>query len=468
VRRRITDWRSVRDRDRDAEWGERQTARASVFGPTARFDSAGAEEHTALAPDFLFTPSCNRGQHRAEEDSTMTPSTIGLALGPASRGMPMTPYAETLLTRAVKNGETSAFVQQQWALNSFYQYMNELSDWPMQQTGQNYPFFFFQAEDGYLLTQCAMNEAVIQGETPPAGFEYGGSTYNIVGMLTVTIGYSEQPLWYIEAPVGVVESVAIPELASLAWSNLLQPIMRNFLGSIRQCLSSGMEAESQEDVAEGAAEAADDAAIEAEEVGEVVISLDVGVGALIGIALLVALPFLLSFLFHTTYHNLQVYNLTSYDLYWNTEIAEGVMSQYPVGGQDTTTPDFTIPAMTSYAPPGLNPVPVATNADFSFASTSDVTGINYRVFFNFLLAGTNEAVGGAMAWITVPYWGDNLISISQGGAEPEATLAMQCELLLSPIPLGGNISMDALDGKQPTPSGGSAYMYNSVVVFSNG
>jgi hypothetical protein len=396
---------------------------------------------------------------------------LNMAIGQGYQGMTMTSGQSGMLLEALVGGqETTSLVQQGWNLADGYRQAAS-SGFQIQYDQNGIPSATTSGGPISMTVQTQLNQAVISGQTPPTGFQYNGQTYNIVGMLTTTVGYEEQPVWYYEVPIGVVSSFAAAGFGSLAWSNLIKPIFQNFVQSVQNLLSASVEADSQAAVSEAATEAAADASIDAEEIGEVVLNLDVGVGSLISFGMAVALPFLLGMLFHESYHNLSVYNLTSYDLVWQPRILgkdEGTFVMYPVTGADSTTPETVIPAMRSFAPPGIVPVPVATQANFSVVSDTKINGIDYAIDFEICQANTQNPGGPSVATqFSIPLLSPNGLCVPGATEYPPSRASMSYgATLMNGNPLAVSITFDYLSGEHPTPNNGpNAYMYNSIAVF---
>src|SRR5215831_14998812 len=160
---------------------------------------------------------------------------LGMAIGTARRGQPMTTPNLNVLTDAIQgSGYTSTLFHNEWRLGPMYRSLIA-ADWQVGSDANGNPHCNVQAGRGSIAISPALNHSVIQNQATPATFTSpaSGSKYNIVGMLTVTISYEEQSIWYIEAPVGVIDSFAISQLAGLAWTNLLRPIVQSFVNSLR-------------------------------------------------------------------------------------------------------------------------------------------------------------------------------------------------------------------------------------------
>lgn len=392
----------------------------------------------------------------------MATTNVAMALGFGTNGLPMTTNGTTAFTNALKGGTgTTTLVQQQWSLNAFFKYLAGTT-LPITTDANNFPSSTLSNNGMSITLQPQLDQAVINGQATPGTFVYNNDAYNIVGMLTTTVAYEDQPVWYYEAPIGVISAIGASQLGDLAWSSLITPVFTSFVSSMESCVSSAIAAQSQDDVAAAAEDAAEGAGIEGVEVGDVTLSLAVGAASFIGFAALIALPFLLDLLLHESYHNVTVYNLTNYFLTWELFPVEGTMTMFPVTG-DGSNQQAPIPPMTSYAPPGLTPVPVASQADFSFVSDSEITGINYTLGF-FMVDKYNVSVDvSARVEFNVPWIGENTLGL---GSTPASQLAMQ---------IGGRLkngndvvvtaTLDYLDGQHPAPNGTAAYIYNSLVIF---
>jgi len=412
-------------------------------------------------------------------------TSMPFALGPMTQGTPLSGLMQPLIQAATAGGPaTKALFNQQNELSGFYTWLKSQpqSAWTQGTDAAGNPT--------YSIAQGACAVQVASVVNPPAGgssgsgsapaasgqFQWNGGSYNVVGTLTTTITYNEAPVWHIEAPLGLATAYPIIQLGGVVWSSLLRPILTGFLNGVRSCFSSAASVTSEAEAAEAAETAADEAAVEGEVVADAEVSLVAGPAALVGLVLLVALPFIVGALIHPSYHNLAIYNLTPYNITWTLYLQEGAISAAPTTASGSNSYNTSIPAMSNFAPPGITPVPVAHQASFSFASTSEVKGLGYVIGFQLTDAQGAEVQTGAMAF-DVPFWGDNSLMASFGpiGDPSDYYSAMEGEhtqlsLGAAAATPGGvlnlTVTYDALSGEQTMPNGQSGYLYNSVAVFS--
>lgn len=416
---------------------------------------------------------------------------ISTVLAPAVSGTPLTPAMQASILSAADSGAgTATYIQNQTVLNNFTSFINQLGDaaWATS-TDANGPVYFAeqQGSDGnmiYLTLSTVPDTDVLNGSSAPPRFTYEGQTYNIVGSITGTFSYNEEPSWYVDAPLAVVELVPIAALAKIGWSNLASPVLTGFWGGIKKCFSSGAEADGLAEVDGVAADAAADAAVDGAEVAEdTTLSMVAGGLAFAGVAVLVAIPIVLDMIQHVTYQTTTLYNLTPYDIDWTLGyLNEGVMNAAPVTGQGSTTLNPLIPAMTMSAPPGVTPVMMASEAGFSFTSTKEYEGLGYVLSFTLKDHESGDAVATAAAMYDVPFSGDNSLYAAFNPTETPQELYDNNQNVneVTELSVTWNnpdasesdpdvclqVTFDFLSGEHPLPNGQDAYTYQSMCVFS--
>ncbi len=404
----------------------------------------------------------------------MAQSKLSFALGPSQQGVPLTGSAEQMILQAAGGGPAELFqIQNQVA--EFTKWIKRAGQGAWQQlTRQGNPIYVASNGPMSMVLDSVPNTSVIEGKTPPSQFNWNGQNYNIVGSLTGTLSYNQQPLWVVEAPLALAEAVPVQILTQIAWSGLIQPLLEGFWNGVSSCFSGAVDATSLEDAAAVAADAAADAAVDDAIIeGVAVVSLEAGAAALVALAVLIAIPIVLSLLLHPSFQNLIVYNLTPYDIMWRlTYVDYGLMTMAPIVGQDATQFNAVIPAISTISPPGLKPVRVAHQASFSFASGSDWHGLGY--IMTFFIGEVSAA-----ALFCIPESSSNILGVfpdldpdqSQELLYQGYTYSLQGEQTFMEKKLGPwgevvmSVSYDYLTGKHPTPGGQNAYYYNSLVVF---
>lgn len=408
------------------------------------------------------------------------PTQLPFALGAMTQGVPMTGAAPALIAAGRQGGGGTASVFD--ALNqtsSLFGWVQDApaSAWTSGTDAQGNPTLTAAQGSTRVTIQSAV--AVQQTpSTPTAGqFSWNGTNYNVVGTLTATLSYDEQPTWVVQVPLALAEAYPVVQLSGIVWSQVLRPLLTGFINGIRSCFASAAGVTSEAEAAGAAEAAADEAAIDGAVVADAEVSLVAGPAALVGLVVLLALPFILGALLHPTYHSLAIYNLTPYDVTWQLFLMEGAVNAEPTTGSGSPQPETLVPAMSQYAPPGITPVPVAHQASFSFASTSEVEGLGYAMALTLADPTSGAVVGQAALAFDVPYWGDNSLVASWGPiGDPDdyySNMEGQLEQLTFTVPttIGGQgvaltVTYDALDGEQPVPGGQSAYAYNSLAVLS--
>jgi cyclophilin family peptidyl-prolyl cis-trans isomerase len=421
---------------------------------------------------------------------------IKTALGSGTQGIPLTSNIQAAIMTAAQGGEdTATFFHNQNASAAFMSYLNEQGDaaWNWTVDDQGKPVVFAAQQSGAntikMVARTLLDQNVIQGQTQPGQFNHDGNTYNIIGSIANTLSYNETPLWYVEVPLGVIELVPLGKLVPTAFQGLLKPILTGFYNGLRSCFTSVAQGEATgvemtQTVAQNAGE---DAAFEnqiVEAAGEeVTVSMAAGALAFAGMAVLVAIPFIIQIISHPSFQSVKLYNLTPYNLTWNDPyMDEGVMNLAPVTAVGTTSFNYSVPAISSFSPgPDIQPVTSAHEADFSFASTSELKGLGWAMSFHLDdPANNNQQVASAAVAFDIPYWGTNSLYASFGDVSDLKNYYSKMEGVnkttsyqtTTTTPDGKTIKLqvtyDYLDGKHPSPSGQNMYYYNSMIVFSVG
>lgn len=440
-----------------------------------------------------------------------TTTTLPTCLGPGAPGTPLYQPQLSAITNAAASGAgTQTYYQDQVVLDNFTVWLaGQGSEAWIADTDDNGNPCYFAVQVGgtnnemvapskpvtsyrelmeldeqnsiYVVLQTNPDANVIAGTQPAPGFTWNGQSYNMVGTITGTFSYNQQPTWYVEVPVGLADTVGIGILAKLGWSSFVSPLITSFWTGIKKALSSGSEATDLEGVEAATGDAVDAAATEGAEVGEnVAVDVISGATAFCGIAILVAIPIILDIIAHPSYHTLTVYNLTPYDLRWTIGYQnEGVMNAAPVMGSGSTTLNPLIPAESNGAPPGLKPVDIAYEGSFSFASTSQYEGLGYVMAYTLTDPKTNEVVATAAAMWDIPFSGQNsLYAAFNPGTDYQSiydnnqNVNEVTQMAVSQAATGSaseidlSVTFDYLSGKHATPSGQESFTYNSVAVFS--
>jgi hypothetical protein len=408
---------------------------------------------------------------------------LPMGLGPQKTGVPMVASAQTALTSALQGGQNTAdFFQNQNVANNF-------SAWLSTTAGQNAwiqstdestgnPAWFAAQESGgnmqYLTVNSTIDNQSIQSGTPSGSFPWQGQNYNIVGTLTMTMSYNTTPQWYFQAPLAVAETYPFLKLGGIVWSDLLKPLLSRAATGVKSCFAARASATSEVEMVDLGNNAANQVAGQGIQAGEdLTIDLVAGAAAFGGLVVLAGLPILLDALSHQTTHVVQVYNLTGYNLTWKLAcIPHGTMSLAPTTSSTSQQTDNLIPAMTSYAPPGIAPVDCAQNATFGFASLSGYTGIAYVLTFTATDPNTGDTVDTINVMFDVPYTGDNSVSICSGVlSDPESWYGQQAganqstSQSTSGSAVKATATYDFLSGEHPGPGGQNQYIYNSLLVF---
>jgi len=411
-------------------------------------------------------------------DSTSIP----LGIGQQKSGVPMTADNKSALVAALQGGTaTSTFFQNQNVGQNFTNYVGTAgqSAWiaSTDETTGN-PVYFAAQQSGAnsqaMVVQANIDQNAISSNTPSGSFSYNGQNYNILGSLEMTISYNTTPQWYFQAPLAVAEAYPFMKLTGIAWSSLLKPLLQRAANGVSSLFGNRNVPENGGDIANAGDDAAGDIAGDGIQAGEgITIDIAAGLGALGGMAVLVGLPVLLEALAHSTTHNLQVYNLTPYNITWSIAAQpHGTNNLAPTSSASATTPDYVIAGAHSYAPPGITPVPCAVNAAFGFVSQSGYTGIAYVMTFVLTDPTTKQQIDSFAVMFDIPFTGDNSVSVMSGTPSDAGDWyddQAGKNTVTSASATGNTTTMaatyDYLDGQHPGPGGQNQYIYNSLLVF---
>lgn len=436
-----------------------------------------------------------------------TTTTVDTCIGPGAPGTPLyAPQLSSITSAAASSAGTQQYYTDQNVLYNFTTWLADQGDeaWTSDTDDNGNPCYFavqFGGEGGqmedsprrvssyrelmelddqnaiYLILQTQPDTDAISGQKQPTPFSWNGQSYDMAGTITGTFSYNQQPSWYIEAPVGIITTVGLGILSKVLYSSFIAPLVTSFWNGVKKSLSSGAESTNLDGVEAATEAGAEAAAVDGATVAEgTAINVVASATAFCGMAILVAIPIMLDLLAHPTYQTLTVYNLTPYTLKWSIGYQdEGAMTAAPVMGQGSTTLNPTILPESVVAPPGLQPVTMASEANFGFASTSNYIGVGYVMAFSLEDATTGDVVTTAAALFDVPNEGQNSLYATFDPSSTDASFYnafqnqyQQGQMTASSpdVSLQLDVTFDYLDGKHGTPSGQEAYSYNSMAVFS--
>src|SRR5215831_99975 len=137
------------------------------------------------------------------------------ALSSSTTGFLLTTEAMQSLRNAAQGGSgTKAFIQNQVASNSFYQWLAEEGSaaWIADTDANDSPVRFSEQKSGDNELDMIVS-IVLNGGDDTNPFTVNGAPYYQVGLLNAVHNYNGTPLWHFSAPIG---------LASLAMKKALQ------------------------------------------------------------------------------------------------------------------------------------------------------------------------------------------------------------------------------------------------------
>ncbi|OWV89826.1 hypothetical protein ATY78_18195 [Rhizobium sp. R635] len=412
-------------------------------------------------------------------------TTFQFALGSALSGVPWNSTGQALLQDGMQGANgTSLFFAAQNAVAALVKVLNSGEiDWSQGSDENNNPTWNACLQTGLftlgITLVAAADSDILGGNTLPPVFSWQGNDYNVVGTFTGTVTINDTSVWMIQVPVGLASTVAVTALASYAWAGLISPLLNGFYQGVKSCFAQADGIASAEDAAAASEEAAAEAAVEETAVEDAVVSLETGGAAFIAIILIAAIPLLLAALDHTTYHNLRLYNLTPYQVVWQTPAIygnEATLISMPVSGDGSGAWDFTVPPLGSVSPPGGASIDVATEAGFAFASTSGFAGFAYVLPMTLIDPSSGAVLAEAAALFDLPWGAHNSLYGSFDETNPEYLFERwdgalkQTQYSVNTEISGASVTMtltyDSISGEQTAPNGQSAYLYNSLLVFS--
>jgi hypothetical protein len=318
----------------------------------------------------------------------------------------------------------------------------------------------------------------LTGDQGAGGFTWAGGNYNTVASITTTLVYNDTPAWYLTVPLGLASTVGTYVLRGVIWSALLGPILRGLVVGLEylfQGLVGLLPAGSAAQVLAAITARACLATTQNGALAGVTFSITGGL-AVAGVVVLIALPIILGLVMHESSQTLRFYNLTLYDIQWTlANIVYGVLSSGPASSVGSPFVLSVIPAG-QYITMGQTQTLVYREADFSWASNSQIHGIQYILALTITDPANNGAlVANAAIAFNIPWSGENSLAATFSPPSDITDLynSTQQELseaatqaLANGQTLTLTVTYDYLDGEHPLPSGQPAYTYNSLVVLS--
>lgn len=414
---------------------------------------------------------------------------IKTALSQGRSGITLSDQAMGDLIAAARGGEaTTTFFRRLDTNAGFMRFLKEQGDaaWIESEDDAGNPVIFAAQESSAnkltLVLRPVAAPGVLAGTAAPEKFPWNGKNYNIVGSISGTFAYDEQPVWYVQVPVGVIELYPIAQLGKLAWPSFIKPVLTGVWNGFKSCFGSAVNASEASSLGESASGAAEQATVEGAEVGGEELSMACGAPAFGALALLVAVPFVIQAISHPTRHRLKIYNLTPYDITWAPPVMKhGAMNLAPVMSSDSEDYELEIPAMSDLSPaPGIKPVKVAHDAEFLFTSSSGLSGVGWMMRFALTdPAAADATVASAVASFWVPWGTTNCLYGAFGDFQDDAALDDVWSRTTNTLTAYGataktadgksikmSMSYDALNGQHQDMSGENSYFYTSMIVFS--
>lgn len=335
----------------------------------------------------------------------------------------------------------------------------------------------------------AMDLDVVNNGANPTSVTFNGETYNVVGSIETTISFNGVTAWSVALPLTLLASVPTVVLSSIALKAFLVPI----LGKIYAGLRTALQTEVEDGMSEAAIDAAADAAADVAEISEeaieeagvdAVLSLETGGLAMVGFVALIALQVGIELIIHPSYHQVLIYNLTPYDLNWGAPVLmhDATITMMPVTNTTGNTPSQTLPAMSESSPSKwVAPVNMASMAQFSLYSDSEMYGVKWGLSFNLFAPGTTTEMSlPAAAMWDIPLGSSNSIGVglnvpqsnlnswvdSEEGKHNDVQLSALVSMSDGRTVLVAN-SIDYLHDTHPMSPGSTdtGYIYRSVLIF---
>ncbi|KAL5338932.1 hypothetical protein BJX70DRAFT_365102 [Aspergillus crustosus] len=306
------------------------------------------------------------------------------------------------------------------------------TDSSIQYDGNPAPVQYVELVDGnqkaYYIKVAAANVSLDgNGNLNPNGTTQtiNGTTYNGIGTIDMTVGYSNYQYsttsWWVGTSIGgiAIASKVLPyvfnavKAAAKAVADKIQAASQT-----PEDAEGGDEAEENEEGAdEGGYESiADDAGVDISflEGGEEATALAMG-DVFVGVGIVLAIVFIiLSFVLHSTYQSVRMWNMTTYTLNWNLWFDTGELVKGPVifnSDNSIQTYEPLFPVSSGSPIPGVDPTNSAYYGDLNFISSSQWSALGYVLTATLVDADGNTQYTATIAF-DVPYSGENMVKVS--------------------------------------------------------
>jgi len=424
--------------------------------------------------------------------TTAVPTTLQAYLMPGTTGLPAPagsiPAALQALLSNSADGAQQFFAQQNFAANLVNDLNSGNIPWNTDTDVNGNPMYFAATTDDQgnaMYLTLEMSAAPPPGTTSfPQYTAPDGQQYDVTGSFTASMSWNNNSMWAVNVPFGFVSGTGALILEYYAWDSFMKPMLQGLLAGFKKLCASAVDCVDAAMVGEAGQAGESAAAVNDAAVGtDATISMTAGAFCFAGAALLIALPFVLSAIEHPTGHNVKIYNLTPFDLNWQSPpyVDDCAMTEYPASSDGTNTPQTTIPAPTTLSPPGGQPVTTYSEGDFAFQSTSSIRGISWAMQITFTDPNNGNAQVGQTAamMFDLPLNVANSLAAAWGAAMTADALQSWAEQNYGQISQPQIISIDetsglqmtltynALSGEQPLPGNPDeeGYVYQSAIVF---
>lgn len=320
--------------------------------------------------------------------------------------------------------------------------------------------------------------------TPPDG-------YDIIGTIETTFQYSQQPKWYVTAPVTAAGGIMTMPLGKISFQQFVKPLLKSAVQGCRKLWSKMRNTGTME---EGMIllEEAGTAATVTEEVAEGVkfAIKPKGVVCFGAVLALSALMLIVSKISHYSYHAVQIYNLSKvYDLVWKEpSLTNGIIQMAPVLAEGSDSYEFLVSGARTLAPnPMVAPKVIYGSASFSFVSNSAYHGLGESFGCNLYKIDpsapattasdySGQTAAGFGGWaFNITFSGKNQLTCGFTDTEIQSDYfrnqkkaeKLQLEAVSKKLGLKLTVTYDYLDGKHPNENGQEEYYYQSILTVED-
>ncbi|RYP27629.1 hypothetical protein DL767_007593 [Monosporascus sp. MG133] len=319
--------------------------------------------------------------------------------------------------------------------------------------------------------------------------EINGTTYQTVGVVTHTIGYSNYTFSQTSRDIGLLAAGLIPlkvfgpylssllKSAAHAVGNAISKLFSTpaQVGEALQQTEIELQGAGEEEIASGGV-AVEEVAVE----GAAIAAGTVFIGACVAVAVLFIA---LSFILHNSFHHVQIWNLTKYKMEWvywfGTDLMgmKGQITHGPVEFKNGQAIPVPIPgANRRPLVPGTKGSPQVYYGELDVASSHEYNGIGYVLQLH-LKDDLDQTIYAITVYYDIPFAGSNSTNLTFGEVtdlkkwydDNAGNRSVSAQKTSSDDKITAKSSYDYLDGEHVVPSSkvgdssNTAYYYQSML-----